>query len=81
MVNCITIPTIKIGSIGSKTAQKWLKWRVERLVNGQFSRLIQVNTCPHLCEYCYANASKDVAVRNWERAKETHWKSETITGK
>ena len=38
-------------------------------------------TCPHLCEYCYANASKEVAVRNWERAKETDWKSETITGK
>ena len=38
-------------------------------------------TFPHLCEYCYANASKEVAVRNWERAKETDWKSETITGK
>ena len=41
----------------------------------------EYNTCPHLCEYCYANASKEVAVRNWERAKETDWKSETITGK
>ncbi|MDY6325978.1 MAG: DUF1848 domain-containing protein [Bacteroidales bacterium] len=41
----------------------------------------EYNTCPHLCEYCYANASKEVAVRNWERAKETHWKSETITGR
>ena len=41
----------------------------------------EYNTCPHLCEYCYANASKEVAVRNWERAKETSWKSETITGK
>jgi DNA repair photolyase len=41
----------------------------------------EYNTCPHLCEYCYANASKEAAVRNWERAKETHWKSETITGK
>lgn len=24
------------------------------------------NTCPHLCEYCYANASKDLALRNWQ---------------
>ena len=41
----------------------------------------EYNTCPHLCEYCYANASKEVAVRNWKQAKDTNWKSETITGK
>lgn len=29
----------------------------------------QYNTCPHLCEYCYANTSKDVAVTNWKRHK------------
>lgn len=29
----------------------------------------QYNTCPHLCEYCYANTSKEVAVANWERHK------------
>lgn len=27
----------------------------------------EYNTCPHLCEYCYANASKEVALRNWKR--------------
>lgn len=27
----------------------------------------QYNTCPHLCEYCYANASKEAAVDNWRR--------------
>ncbi len=27
----------------------------------------QYNTCPHLCEYCYANASKDVAVANYQK--------------
>ncbi len=27
----------------------------------------QYNTCPHLCEYCYANASKDVALANYKR--------------
>ena len=29
----------------------------------------QYNTCPHLCEYCYANTSKDVAIANWKRHK------------
>jgi DNA repair photolyase len=29
----------------------------------------EYNTCPHLCEYCYANASKEVAVRNWKQHK------------
>ncbi len=41
----------------------------------------EYNTCPHLCEYCYANTGKEVAVRNWEQAKRTNWNSETITGK
>jgi len=27
----------------------------------------EYNTCPHLCEYCYANASKEMAVANWKR--------------
>ena len=29
----------------------------------------EYNTCPHLCEYCYANTSKEVAVRNWKQHK------------
>lgn len=29
----------------------------------------QYNTCPHLCEYCYANNSKEVAIANWKRHK------------
>ena len=40
----------------------------------------EYNTCPHLCEYCYANASKDVAKMNYS----THCrnkKADTITGK
>jgi hypothetical protein len=24
------------------------------------------NTCPHLCEYCYANSNKEIVLRNWE---------------
>lgn len=27
----------------------------------------QYNTCPHLCEYCYANTSKEAALVNWKR--------------
>lgn len=41
----------------------------------------EYNTCPHLCEYCYANTSKETAVSNWRQAKETNWMSETITGR
>lgn len=29
----------------------------------------EYNTCPHLCEYCYANSSKEAAVKNQERHK------------
>ena len=40
----------------------------------------EYNTCPHLCEYCYANASKEVAVRNWKKHNMNPL-GETITGK
>lgn len=40
----------------------------------------EYNTCPHLCEYCYANASKETAVRNWEMHRQNPT-AETITGK
>lgn len=40
----------------------------------------EYNTCPHLCEYCYANASKEIAVQNWNKHKQNLY-SETITGK
>lgn len=26
----------------------------------------QYNTCPHLCEYCYANANKEIALKNYK---------------
>lgn len=29
----------------------------------------QYNTCTHLCEYCYANASKETAIANYRRHK------------
>lgn len=40
----------------------------------------EYNTCPHLCEYCYANASKQVAVSNYKQ-HQNNPNSETITGK
>lgn len=40
----------------------------------------EYNTCPHLCEYCYANTSKEMAIDNWNRHLE-NLNAETITGK
>ena len=40
----------------------------------------EYNTCPHLCEYCYANSSKEIAVRNWQQHKANPLQ-DTITGK
>jgi DNA repair photolyase len=40
----------------------------------------EYNTCPHLCEYCYANTSKESALQNWNKHKENPF-GETITGK
>lgn len=40
----------------------------------------EYNTCPHLCEYCYANATKQLALQNREHHKNNPF-SETITGK
>lgn len=39
----------------------------------------EYNTCPHLCEYCYANASKEMAIANYKRHNSNLY-SETITG-
>lgn len=40
----------------------------------------EYNTCPHLCEYCYANTSKETAVKNYKQHKNNPI-SDTITGK
>lgn len=39
----------------------------------------EYNTCPHQCEYCYANSSKEVATNNYKRHLASPL-SETITG-
>jgi hypothetical protein len=39
----------------------------------------EYNTCPHLCEYCYANTSKELALINWKKHKQ-NTNNETITG-
>jgi len=42
----------------------------------------EYDTCPHQCEYCYANRrGKDAAVTNFLRIKNNGFFSETITGK
>jgi DNA repair photolyase len=39
----------------------------------------EYNTCPHSCKYCYANTSKEIALKNWQLHK-LNPNSETITG-
>lgn len=39
----------------------------------------EYNTCIHLCEYCYANTSKQIAVKNYNLHKK-NLLAETITG-
>lgn len=41
----------------------------------------QYDTCPHQCEYCYANTSKQTAIANFKSAIAAGLKGETITGK
>lgn len=38
----------------------------------------EYNTCPHLCEYCYANTSKERAMKNYNQHKSNPY-SEAIT--
>lgn len=38
----------------------------------------QYNTCVHLCEYCYANASKQAAMANYKRYKENPLKDSIV---
>lgn len=40
----------------------------------------EYNTCAHLCEYCYANSSKEIALRNLQSHKANKC-AETIIGK
>ena len=39
----------------------------------------EYNTCAHLCEYCYANSSKECAIANLDRNRANPF-AETITG-
>ena len=40
----------------------------------------EYNTCIHLCEYCYANTSKEIAIRNY-KSHQDNSRGEIITGK
>ena len=39
----------------------------------------EYNTCPHLCEYCYANTSKEIALSNFRVHQQNRY-ADTITG-
>lgn len=39
----------------------------------------EYNTCPHQCEYCYANTSKELAISNWKKYLDNKF-GETIKG-
>lgn len=67
------------------------EYRIEKLRNNKdkgqrefcgciFSKDIgEYNTCPHQCEYCYANTSKEIALKNWKLHKQSI-NGETIKG-
>ena len=40
----------------------------------------EYNTCPHECVYCYANTSKEIAIKNY-KSNLANPNAETITGK
>ena len=40
----------------------------------------EYNTCPHMCEYCYANTTKSLAMANWKLHQQNKG-ADTITGK
>lgn len=40
----------------------------------------EYNTCPHLCEYCYANTTKQLALQNWKCHQENKY-ADAITKK
>lgn len=70
-----------LNKIVLKKAVKSLKDTGQRQGCGciQSKDIGQYNTCPHQCEYCYANTSKEAAFANFARHKAKPL-SETITG-
>jgi len=53
---------------------------IEQNTNYAYKLKYMDNPYPHLCEYCYANASKEKAQENYNK-HEMNPLGETITGK
>ena len=80
------MPTLPEGAIGLPRRHYFISTHKKDSGQRQFCECMaskdigEYNTCPHLCEYCYANTSKQAVLDNRRRHLENPL-SETITGK
>ncbi len=72
---------MKIDDVHYAIKHKDMKDKGQRMLCGCMvaKDIGQYNTCPHQCEYCYANSSKETAITNYKRHK-ANIHAETITG-
>ena len=73
---------LELGNGKYAVKKKSLKDKGQRALCGCIASkdIGEYNTCAHQCEYCYANASKEMAISNLKRHRSNPF-GETITGK